>query len=641
MFDRQYIRDRMKNPFLLISLVFLFCFSAFAGGGKDTLTTLGASYNPTPQYKAAFDYYSKYVPMRDSVRLAVDVFLPKKLEEGKKIPTVVYFVRYVRSFQLKAFWRGLKNPALASVSEEEVKFFNSHGYAVAIVDLRGTGASFGHRDMEFSPDEVTDMGEVLDWIVKEPWSDGKTATTGISYTGTTAELALITKHPSLKACVPRSNIFDLYTDIVFPGGIRQSPFVKVWKLTTNSLDHNQMKAFGKKVNAFVKGPSPVTGDKKGKLLAEAMKQHDGNYDIFEGLYRIQARDEPDRGYGAELTADDCSIHARKADVQASGVPIFRIGGWFDGALPNSVFKGFWNTSNTKRVMVGPWDHGPGDQFTNFTGNTKKEISIELEVLRFFDQYVKGIDTGLDKEPIVNYYTMGDQQWKGSSTWPPKNVQLRELYFAPQEIVGTVPTKTDTSTYYCDYETTSGYGEKGGGTRWNSLTVLYKYEKTFYGPRNAQDNLMLVFDSPVMEIDVELTGHPEILLNVSTSTGKGHLFVYLEEVLPDGTSRYITEGMIDIDHAALCGKGDYLCCFPQHSFKEADMLNLKPNEFKQTVIDLIPTSYTIKAGNRMRIAVGVADKDHFDIPEESIRPEYIRIVTGGENGSFVRLPIAQK
>lgn len=631
----------MKNPFLVLSLVFAFS-TVLAQHRPDPIKTLGAiSYDPAPQYKAAFDYYSKYVAMRDSVRLAVDVFLPKKLEAGKKIPTVVYFVRYVRSFRLKAFWRGLKNPVLASVSEEEVKFFNSHGYAVAIVDLRGTGASFGHRDMEFSPDEVTDMGEVLDWIVKEPWSDGKTATTGVSYTGTTAELALITKHPSLKACVPRSNIFDLYSDIVFPGGIRQSPFVKVWKLTTNSLDHNQMDAFGKKAATFVKGPSPVTGDKKGKLLAEAIKQHEGNYDIFEGLYRIQARDEPDRGYGAELTADDCSIHARKTDVEASGVPIFRIGGWFDGALSNSVFKGFWNTSNTKRVMVGPWDHGPVDQFTNITGNTKKDISIELEVLRFFDHYVKGIDTGLDKDLPVNYFTMGDQKWSSSSTWPPKNVQLRELYFSPQEIVGTVPNRVDTSVYHCNYQTTTGYGEKGGGTRWNSLTDLYRYGKTFYGSRNAQDSLMLVFDSPVMEIDVELTGHPEILLNVSTSTGKGHLFVYLEEVLPDGTSRYITEGMLDISHAALCGKSDYLCCFPQHSYKEADMIDLKPNEFKQTLIDLIPTSYTIKAGNKMRIAVGVADKDHFDIPEESIRPEQIRILTGGENGSFVRLPIAQK
>jgi len=635
-------RIRHVRILLVFLSVFFISFSLVAGGGKEGNATIGnVRYDPDPLYKEAFDYYSRYVPMSDGVRLAVDVFLPKGLEPGRKVPTIVYFVRYVRTFELKPFWRMLKDPAFGSVAEDEVKFFNSHGYAVAIVDLRGTGASFGHRDMEFSPKEVEDMGEVLDWIVAEPWSDGKTATTGISYTGTTAELALITRHPSLKACVPRSNIWDLYSDIVFPGGIRQSPFIRVWKLTTNALDQNQMEPFGKKVSTFVRGPHPVDGDKDRALLAEAIVQHRENYDIFEGLYRIEARDEPDRGYGAELTADDCSIHARRVAVEQSKVPIFRISGWFDGALPNSVFKGFWNTSNTKRVMVGPWDHGPGQYFTNFTGTKEKEVNIKLEVLRFFDHCVKGIDTGLDQEAPVNYFTMGRQEWSASATWPPEDVQSTEMFLGPGSISRSRLCDEQILTYDCNYTTTTGYGEKGGGTRWNSLTVLYKYEDTFYGPRNAQDSLMQVFDGPVLEQDLEVTGHPEVHLNVSTNTGQGHLFVYLEEVLPDGTSRYITEGMLDLNHARICEDGDYSCCFPQHSFKEKDMEPMAPDQFRKTVINLIPTSYVIRAGNRIRIAVGVADKDHFDLPDERVRPDKVRILTGGENGSFVRLPIMYK
>lgn len=630
----------MRNPFVLLTLVLSLSVTTVFAGGKDGDKTLGTQYDPKPEYKAAFDYYSKYVPMSDGVKLAVDVFLPKKLEEGKKVPTVVYFVRYVRTFQLKAFWRGLKDPAFGSVAEDEVKFLNSHGYAVAIVDLRGTGASYGHRDMEFSPQEVKDMGEMLDWITAEPWSDGKTATTGISYTGTTAELALITKHPSLKASIPRSNIWDLYADIVFPGGIRQTQFVEVWKKTTNALDNNEMHVFGKKIDRFVKQPSPVDGDDKGDQLREAMEQHKKNYDIFNGLYRVEARDEADT-VGSGLRADDCSIHARRNDIEDGGVPIYRIGGWFDGALSNSVFKGFWNTSNTKRVMVGPWDHGPGQYFTNFTGTKEKEINIQLEMLRFLDHYVKGIDTGLENEPPVHYFTMGAQEWKASTTWPPKDVQATEMFFAPEFLKNEKPSKEEVVTYLCDYGTTTGYGEKGGGTRWNSLTVLYKYEDTYYGPRGGQDALMEVFDGPVLENDVEITGHPEVHLNLSTNTGEGHVFVYLEEVLPDGTSRYITEGMLDINHSKLCEDGDYSCCFPQHSFKEKDMVKLQPNEFRKTVINMIPTSYVIKAGNRIRIAVGVADKDHFELPEESTRPEELNIKTGGDNGSFVRLPIVYK
>lgn len=631
----------MKNPLLFLTLFLSLSFAAFGGGGKEGNKTLGDShYNPQPKYKAAFEYYSQYVPMSDGVKLAVDVFLPKNLEEGKKVPTVVYFVRYVRTFQLKAFWRGLKDPAFGSVAEDEVKFLNSHGYAVAIVDLRGTGASYGHRDMEFSPQEVKDMGEMLDWIVSEPWSDGKTATTGISYTGTTAELALITKHSSLKACIPRSNIWDLYADIVFPGGIRQSPFIKVWKLTTNSLDNNEMHNFGGKVKTFVKQPHPVDNDKKGVQLQEAMAQHKKNYDIFNGLYRVEARDAPDTA-GTGLEADDCSIHTRRLDIEEGNVPIFRISGWFDGALANSVFKGFWNTSNTKRVMVGPWDHGPGQYFSNATGTKQKEINIKLEILRFLDHYVKGIDTGLNNEPPVNYFSMGSQSWEASNTWPPKEVRSTEMFFSPEFLKNEKPTKEEVVTYNCDYGTTTGYGEKGGGTRWNSLTVLYKYEDTYYGPRGGQDALMEVFDGPVLENDIEVTGHPEVHLNLSTSTGQGHVFVYLEEVLPDGTSRYITEGMLDINHVNLCEQADYSCCFPQHSFKQVDMVKLEPKEFKKTVVNMIPTSYVIKAGNRIRIAIGVADKDHFELPEESIRPEKLNIITGGKNGSFVRLPIVYK
>jgi predicted acyl esterase len=126
--DWQYIRVPMKKPLIFLSALLALSITAIGGGGKEGTKTLGDShYNPKPQYKAAFDYSSMYVPMSDGVKLAVDVFLPKKLEDGKKVPTVVYFVRYVRTFQLKAFWRGLKDPAFGSVSEEEVKFFNSHG----------------------------------------------------------------------------------------------------------------------------------------------------------------------------------------------------------------------------------------------------------------------------------------------------------------------------------------------------------------------------------------------------------------------------------------------------------------------------------------------------------------------------------
>ena len=118
-----------------------------------------------PEYKG-FDYTSLYLTMRDSVMLATDIFLPKKLEEGKKIPTIVYLNRYVRSLKAKFPFSILKHPVLTVVSEEEIKFFTSHGYACVIVDTRGSGASTGIREMEFSKEEVKDY-EIMERVIKQ------------------------------------------------------------------------------------------------------------------------------------------------------------------------------------------------------------------------------------------------------------------------------------------------------------------------------------------------------------------------------------------------------------------------------------------------------------------------------------------
>ena len=236
---------RAVVPFWLLLLVSTCVFA----GKKPTNSSSTTAYSDVGVYSGyseaiykGFDYSSLYLTMRDSVQLAMDVFLPKKIKE-QKVPTIIYLTRYVRSLRAKIPFKWLKHPVLAVVPEEEIKFFTSYGYACIIVDVRGSGASLGERTMEFSPTEVKDGHEVVDWIISQPWSNGKVASTGISYVGTTAELLLVNKHPAVKACVPRSNIFDLYNHMLFPGGVRQGPFVKIWGYTTQSLDGNNLGVF--------------------------------------------------------------------------------------------------------------------------------------------------------------------------------------------------------------------------------------------------------------------------------------------------------------------------------------------------------------------------------------------------------------
>lgn len=597
---------------------------------------LGQYQSPDrPGYKN-YKYLGQYIQMADSVGLAADVFVPKGLEKGKQVPTIVYFVRYGRSLALKfPFKLFKKNPFLSPhVPEQEIRYFIEHGYACMIVDARGTGASFGSRYMEFSPQEVDDMRQVLDWICLQPWSSGEVGTTGISYTGTTAELVLATKHPSLKAAVVRGNIFDLYEDMVFPGGIRQAPFIKEWKRTTNALDESNYKVFGGVAKLAVKSVNPVPKHKK--ELKKALREHEANYDIFAGLFRVEARDDIDSVNG--LSADDFSVHNSIAAIEASGVPIYRISGWYDGANIASLFKGYLNSSNTKRILVGPWDHGPAQFISPFQPQRLKvEFDVYSEILRFFDHYIKGIENGIDKENPVHYYQMGAEEYRSASAWPLPNSRNERWSLSPEGQLSPEPQACEPQSlsYTCNYQIGTG-----GGSRWNSLTGLFRYEDTIaYPERSACNANMRCFDSQPLKEALEITGHALVNLRVSSPDSADlMLFVYLEDIAPDGRVQYITEGQLRLAHRPT---QEPLYKYPgvAYSFLRKDMKPLRANELLDVPINFLPISYRLGAGHRLRLSVGAADKDHFELPKQAA--QRIDFHFGEAETMYLNLPTLQQ
>ncbi len=211
---------------LLLSLLLVACSStpvapppAAPGVASD------ASWSQTPVRPAEYtgmERRSHYVTMRDGVRLAVDVWLPTGLKAGTKLPTILEQTRYYRSSIIKADPNGACRPA----GKATLNMLVTHGYAYVVVDTRGSGASFGTRSAEYSPAEIKDGAQIVDWIVRQDWSDGRVGAQGQSYTGTTAEMLLRNHHPAVKAVSPTFSGYDFYTEILFPGGIR-STFAQV------------------------------------------------------------------------------------------------------------------------------------------------------------------------------------------------------------------------------------------------------------------------------------------------------------------------------------------------------------------------------------------------------------------------------
>ncbi len=629
-------RLRFLNPLLCFALLFSFL-PGYSSGKKDKTPApvipvsrpgVYQGYS-SPQYKG-FTYHSYYIPMRDSILLAIDVFLPKKLEAGKKIPTILYLDRYVRSVQAKWPFNLIQDPVLTEVDNSEVSYFTSYGYAMVVVDVRGTGASQGQRKMEFSPEEVLDGRDIVDWIIAQPWSDKTVGTTGVSYLGTTAEMLLANQHPAVKACIPRSAIFDLYNNVAFPGGVCQGPFIDIWGYTTRALDDNNFAPFGKRAKLLARGIHPVKGDKHRKIFKQVIAQHKGNFNVSKGVDALTFRDELDPAVNASL--NDFSVHTRISQIEGSHTAIYRIDGWYDGALAKGCLDATMNTGNTRKVLIGPWDHGPRNNVSPYAASKKVDFNIHAEMLRFFDHYLKGIKNGIDEEALFTYFSIGDETWKNSNVWPPQNEQVQKLYFSANKgaVMASSNIKAGSVNYVVDYTATSGLT-----SRWNSVTDLYMHGPTNYANRKQEDAKLLSFTSEKLSAITTVAGTPVITLNFSADAADATVFCYLEDVAPDSSVTYVTEGTFRALHRKVSEEG-YKTSYPNHTYKKADGEPYKSGQEVSLTFDLLPISYQFKAGHYIRVSIAGADAGHFNLPKE--KPAHFNISSSAASPSLIELPV---
>ena len=596
---------------------------------KDYLQTRDQNYDYEKTSRQSY-----YITMRDSEQIAVDVYLPTNLEEGKQLPTILYQTRYVRSVELKWLFRPLRKYVTTNVPIEEVYLMNSYGYAVVIVDTRGSGASTGSRDMEFAPNEVKDGAEVCDWIVDQPWSNGNIGASGVSYVATTAMALLANQHPAVKAIFPRCGIWDMYTDVVFVGGLLQGPFVDIWGLTTQSMDANNFKPFGGKVKMAVKGIHPVDVENgRGKLKA-AVEDHKENFDIMSNARKVKYRDDGHDIF--RLTLDTCSVHRHLDKINAGQTPIYWLTGWYDGAICRGAPNAFRQITSPQKMVLGAWDHDPGNLSSPYNGGDfEVKFDVEAEMIRFFDHHLLGIDNGIMNEPPVRYYTCGEERWNFSDTWPPKWTTVSTYYLNADRSITYMPVPTAARLpYKVDYELGTGQY-----SRYNSQTSLYKHGSTRYENLGAFTERCLTFTGEPLDSAMTITGNAVVTLQVESDTSDAAVFVYLIDRHPDGTLYYITEGMLRGIQRHVKAKRDYSTRglpMPIHSYSKHDGKDMTPGKAHEMQIECMPVSYQIPEGHQLVVAVAGHDVDHFDKVEPA--PETIHIHCGGTSVSRIHLPI---
>ena len=590
---------------------------------------------PPPQYKGVATQ-SLYITMRDGVKIALDVMLPKDLPSGLKLPAVLIMTRYWRSFEL----RTPSPPAKAPMGPRApiADFLTSHGYALIAVDARGSGASFGNWLCPWSRDEIEDYGEVVTWITNQLWSNGAVGAIGISYEGTTAEL-LAAAHPTaVKAVIPQEIEFDLFTDIVFPGGILNEWFMKTWSDSNRELDSNRApRDWGWSARLFVKGVRPVDADKSRDQLKQAIAAHSQNPDVYQAIHGATCRDDP---YGRlSITLDDMSVFSYQQRIERSGAAILGWGSWLDGATADTVLRRFVNFGNSQVAVIGAWSH-TGDRHASPYGSPKATPIPNLasqwqEALRFFNHHLKGIRDEHISDRILFYFTLGEERWKTATVWPPAGTTTQRWYLAEDGMLSleAPAAESGADAYTVDFEASTGTTN-----RWHTQDGV---TPVIYKDRAEMDRRLLTYTSPALTEDTQITGYPIVTLYVTSTATDGAFFVYLEDVDETGKVIYVTEGQLRAIHRKVSSEpAPYKMFVPYHSFKKKDAMPLVSGEVAELTFGLLPTSVLIQKGHRLRIALAGQDKDTFArIPVEGT--PVITVARNASHASFIDLPVVQR
>ena len=559
---------------------------------------------------------SHYVPAVQGTKLAVDVHFPKNYQ-NQKLPALLEFTRY---------WRGAENPEtgepLPSRSSRD-RFFLENDYILLKIDVRGTGASYGRRPGEYTPIEVEDARYVVDWVVKQDWSDGQIGAYGTSYSGTTAELLCATGHPAVKAVIPGWSDFDVYQSPSRPYGMLATGFISKWSDHVHLLDQNSSEI----LNAAVRR---VTEN----VPQEAIAEHRNNPVVLEGARKARFQDSKFGDY----TYLECSPISWKKEISASQVPMLVLTSWLDAGTAEGTLLRLEHFSNPQKVVLMPTAHGGhshaspfvvGNQPVDPVPSVQEQFKLQLD---FFDYHLKSRQNDYEKQPNVTYYNLGEESFRTTEVWPPKG-QTRDQYYLGSNglLTKDMPTEDQGHDQYTvDFAVSTGVNNRWSTQMGNHFLNL--------DHRNDTDSQMLTYTSNPLKEDLQISGTPIITLQLSSTHKEGAIFVYLEHIDENGRSRYITEGGLLLEHRKRSTNpiiGDY----PLHSFKTTDAAPMPVDKIEEITFKLWPTSVLIKKGQAIRVAIAGADQDTFDrVPAEGT-PTY-SIFRNKNYRSFIDLPVIE-
>jgi putative CocE/NonD family hydrolase len=386
------------------------------------------------------------------------------------------------------------------------------------------------------------------------------------------------------------------------------------------------------------GVAPVDGDTRGELLRGALREHEENTNLAKVVSSLVYSDDPfsDTGNG-HITLDYVSPAKRWPQIDSSKVPAYHWASWFDGGTAAGVLTRYINYKTPIKVIIGAWNHGGttnADPYKGRQGGQPYPSVVQqfADIKRFLEPLLRS-DSVLKPERMgtIAYYTIGSNQWRTTDVWPPRGIGTTRLFFGAS---GNLAPERPTSTHSSDLYKVNFSATTGTHNRWHTQLGTY----VDYPDRREEDKKLITYTSRALTGQVEITGSPVVAIRMKSSRPDGALFVYLEDVSPDGRVTYLTEGeqRIIFNGAAATGI-NYKSLGPPHSFVRAGSRRVKADNTILMSFALNPISVVLPARHRIRVAIAGADADTFErLPGDGSSLTY-RVLRNRAESSYIDLP----
>lgn len=442
-----------------------------------------------------------WIPMPDGTRLAARIWLPVDAE-ADPVPAILEYLPY------------RKRDGTVERDQLTHPYFAGFGYAGVRVDMRGTGDSEGVCKGEYLLQEQDDCLAVIEWLASQPWCSGKVGMIGISWGGFNGLQVAARRPAALGAVITLCSTDDRYADdIHFMGGACLTDKL-AWGATAFAISHTP--------------PDPqIVGDRWREMWRERLE---GNGLWMLDWFRHQRRD----AFYAHG-----SICENYADVE---VPVYAVGGYADG-YTNPIFRMMQHLPGPKKALVGPWAH----KYPHFATPAPR-IGFLQESLRWWDQHLKGIDTGIMDEPMIRAWMQEPAppsphaidrpgRWLGLPAWPLPGQGRRELHVDSTGLRDDPQSGADPITLRSPE--TAGFAAQS----W----CIYGSGPDGALDQNYEAGLMSAFETAPLPADMEILGFPLLKTKVTSDVAQANLVAVLSMVAPDGAARLVSYGVLNLTH----------------------------------------------------------------------------------------------